>query len=105
MKTIEDVTLEEWGQLALEAADLLAMVRFIYFTEELDADDDPSYRDQMKRMERALEAVGLRQVSLEEYIQNLEELLASHLTPAEFWKKKRAEQLLQSMDETACQRQ
>jgi hypothetical protein len=86
MKTIDDVTTEEWGSLAEAAVDLLNCARFMFWLSGSGAGDkdDTSVRDCLERMASVLESIGLPQGSIEEFESNLEALLKSGKSPEQW---------------------
>jgi len=93
-KTIDNVTRADVITLAEAAVSLLACGRFQYWQEggneqEESENQDSSFRDALRQMERALELIGLPQGTFKEFAANVEDMLKSGLSPQE-WKRRRA---------------
>lgn len=74
-RTICDITLEEWGHLAIAAIDLLGVARFMAWRAVAERDDDTSILDCLDRMAALLAQIGLPQGTTREFFKRLEETL------------------------------
>ena len=83
-KTIDDVTREEWGELAEAAIDLLTMSRFMLWLHGGYGSEEEC----LDKMAFVLSKIGLPQLSREEYDSNIEQMLKSGLPPDE-WKRRK----------------
>jgi hypothetical protein len=74
MKTAQDVTLDEWIALAKAAEAALGVARLQFW---LDADEssDASVKECLDELAAALDSIGLRQCSMQEFQENLENVL------------------------------
>ena len=80
-KTIDDVTKDEWVELAGAMQDLLECAMFMLWMGGHENDPDTSYVKSINRAADALRAVGLEQDTIPEYIANLEAMLHSRIPP------------------------
>jgi hypothetical protein len=86
MKTVDDVTREEWIALAEAASNLLGCARFMFWLDGSGSHDpeDGSVRDSLNKMASALESVGLPQGTIEEFDANIEAMMKSGKSLAEW---------------------
>ena len=71
-KTVDDITRDQVIELAEAAIDLLAVARLMHWVKYRD---NPEEREALDRMENALNAIGLRQMTYEEYRSHVEAIL------------------------------
>jgi hypothetical protein len=92
-KTIDDVTREDLERLTLASIDLLATARFLFWQNGGDSNsDDKSVRGSLDEAAAALEQIGLKQGTLEEFEANIEAMISSGLSPDEWSIRKRLEE-------------
>lgn len=84
-KTISDVTIQEWSELAESAIELLGAARLLYWQSGKESSDDTSYKEAIDRMAEALNAIGLKQVSTEQFNMTVEKIL--NTPPEQFVKQ------------------
>jgi hypothetical protein len=90
MKTIDDMTREQAGNVVEAAQNLLLCAWLQYWLSGNDGtEEDRSFRDCLEQMAVALDSIGLPQVSYEEFKANLESMLKSGLHPDEWRKRER----------------
>lgn len=68
-------------ELLRSCDELLGMARFMYWMYECHKDDDPSFREALSRAQAALERMEIKQISLDEFVKNIESMIDSGLTP------------------------
>lgn len=86
MKNVDDVTREDIIDLVKCAIELLGCARMLYWESGGDesAGDDKSHREALDAMANSLAAIGLPQVTHEQFEENLQSLLTSGMPPTEW---------------------
>ena len=85
VKTIDDVTIDEWAEFVVAARELLSMARFMVWYDAHENDDDKSFVEAIERMEGAFVMIGLDQGTLQGFIKQIGQTLK--LPPDEFMRR------------------